>query len=179
VKPWADLEADSNVADHKSTVETRKCTVCHAKSGNEKKGRNNQAFWKIPGVPKAGAGLSPDERHGRYRGSTGRGAGAGQRPDTLRGPVIPPEADIITHASASARMSAQSGRARRDVVSLLDSVRFHIGREPPSCRVPVAIPKSEIDIGGPHWQRMSRTTIMCNILGRDLIAILCDAVKVL
>lgn len=47
-------------------------SVCHGKSGKEKKGRNNQAFWKTPVVHKAGAGPFPDERQGRSRGSTGR-----------------------------------------------------------------------------------------------------------
>lgn len=66
-------------------------SVCHGKSGKEKKGRNNQAFWKTPVVHMAGAGPFPDERQGRSRGSTGRGAGAGGPPETWKGP-IPSEA---------------------------------------------------------------------------------------
>lgn len=122
VKPWADPEAGGDVADHSKTVETRKWPFA---TGRVEKGQNNQVFWKTPVVHKAGAGPFPDERQWRSRGSTGRGAGAGSppvdmgRPDTLRGPVIPPEADIKQVMLPRPRMSAQVGRARRDVVSWL------------------------------------------------------------
>lgn len=66
-------------------------SVCHGKSGKEKKGAEQPGLLEDPGSPQGWSRPVSGREAGRSRGSTGRGAGAGGPPETWKGP-IPSEA---------------------------------------------------------------------------------------